>query len=101
MPYRCLIPKGFTNLLVACRGASFSSIGASSCRLSRTMMTLGEAAGTAVALARGLGVSPPDVPPESLRDALRAGHVQVDWPPPPEIAAHLADEETIAAVGAC
>ena len=50
VPFRCLLPKELDNLLVACRGASFSSIGASSCRLSRTMMMLGQAAGTAAAL---------------------------------------------------
>ena len=50
VPFRCLLPLEVDNLLVACRGASFSSIGASSCRLSRTMMVLGQAAGTAAAL---------------------------------------------------
>ncbi|NKB68859.1 MAG: FAD-dependent oxidoreductase [Candidatus Latescibacteria bacterium] len=53
IPFRCLQTSEFDNLLVACRGASFSSIGASSCRLSRTMMVLGQAAGTAAALAKG------------------------------------------------
>lgn len=47
VPYRCLIPEGFDNLLVAGRGAGFSHIAASSCRLSRTMMSLGHAAGIA------------------------------------------------------
>jgi len=50
IPFRCLLPNEIQNLLVACRGASFSSIGASSCRLSRTMMVLGQAAGTGAAL---------------------------------------------------
>ncbi len=50
VPFRSLLPKELDNLLVACRGASFSSIGASSCRLSRTMIMLGQAAGTAAAL---------------------------------------------------
>ena len=49
IPYRCLIPKGVDNLLVAGRGAGFSHIAASSCRLSRTMMALGHAAGIAAA----------------------------------------------------
>ncbi len=44
IPLRCLIPRGFTNLYVACRAAGFSSIAASSCRLTRTMMQLGQAA---------------------------------------------------------
>jgi len=51
VPYRCLVPKGSVNLLVACRGASFSHIAASSCRLSRTMVQLGHAAGLAAAMA--------------------------------------------------
>lgn len=51
VPYRCLIPRGSVNVLVACRGASFSHIAASSCRLSRTMMQLGHAAGAAAAMA--------------------------------------------------
>lgn len=50
IPFRCLLPQEVDNVIVACRGASFSSIGASSCRLSRTMIMLGQAAGTAVAL---------------------------------------------------
>jgi hypothetical protein len=78
VPYRCLIPKGFRNLLVACRGASFSSLAASSCRLSRTMMQLGQAAGTAVALAHELDLDLPQVPAGALRDRLRAQHVQLD-----------------------
>jgi len=50
IPFRCLLPREYDNLLVACRGASFSSIGASTCRLSRTMMLVGQAAGTAAAM---------------------------------------------------
>ena len=50
VPYRCLLPKGVENLFIASRAASFSHIAASSCRLSRTMMTLGQAAGTAAAM---------------------------------------------------
>ena len=51
IPYHCLTPKGTTNLLVACRGAGFSQIAASSCRLNRTMTALGHAAGLAAAQA--------------------------------------------------
>ena len=51
IPFRCLIPKGWENLLIACRGASLSQIAASSCRLSRTIIWLGHAAGVAAALA--------------------------------------------------
>jgi hypothetical protein len=52
IPYRCLIPAGpWDNLLVACRGSGFSKIAASSCRLQRTMIQLGHAAGVAAAMA--------------------------------------------------
>jgi NAD(P)-dependent dehydrogenase (short-subunit alcohol dehydrogenase family) len=62
IPYRCLVPKGgWTNLLIACRGASFSHIAASSCRLSRTMMQLGHAAGLAAAQAVRTGCAVGDV----------------------------------------
>ena len=67
IPFRCLLPAEVDNLLVACRGASFSSIGASSCRLSRTMIMLGQAAGTAVAL---FGAQVVQADPERLRQQL-------------------------------
>jgi hypothetical protein len=82
IPYRCLIPKGMHNLLVACRCSGFSSIAASSCRLSRTMLQLGQAAGTAIALAAESGLSLRDVPAGELRERLRGQHVQLDWPTP-------------------
>jgi hypothetical protein len=40
-----VIAKEYDNLLVASRGAGFSHIAAGSCRLARTIMTIGEAAG--------------------------------------------------------
>ena len=51
IPYRCLVAAGMDNLLLAGRIASFDTWAASSCRLSRTMMKLGEAAGAAAAVA--------------------------------------------------
>lgn len=93
VPYRCLIPKGQRNLLIACRAASFSSIAASSCRLSRTMMQLGQAAGTAAALARELNVDLPDVPPERLRRALQQQNVQLDYPMPEKLRRYLENED--------
>jgi hypothetical protein len=93
VPYRCLIPKGQRNLLIACRAASFSSIAASSCRLSRTMMQLGQAAGTAAALAKELKVDLPEVPSERLRAALRKQHVQLEHPLPAELRRYLTKED--------
>lgn len=92
IPFRCLVPRGYRNLLVACRGASFSSLAASSCRLSRTMMQLGQAAGTAVGLALQLGCDPAAVPSEELRAALAEAHVQLDWPPSVAIRRHIGEE---------
>lgn len=45
IPLASLMPKEYDNLLVASRGAGFSHIAAGSCRLSRTIMTLGDFAG--------------------------------------------------------
>jgi hypothetical protein len=92
IPYRCLIPRGFGNLLVACRGASFSSLAASSCRLARTMMQLGQAAGSAAAIAKRRRVSVREAPPEALRECLREQHVQLEWPLTDDLRRHLRAE---------
>ncbi len=49
IPIDCCMAKEYDNLLVACRGASFSHIAASSARLSRTMLSLGEGVGEYIA----------------------------------------------------
>jgi len=92
VPFRCLIPRGFRNLLVACRGASFSALAASSCRLTRTMMQLGQAAGTAAALAVQLGLPAAGVPAKPLRAALARQHVQLSHPLSEELLRHLSAE---------
>jgi hypothetical protein len=89
VPYRCLIPKGQRNLLIACRAASFSSLAASSCRLSRTMMQLGQAAGTAAALAKSLRVDLPELPADRLRESLRQQRVQLEHPMPAVLREYL------------
>jgi hypothetical protein len=86
---RCLQPKAMNNLLVACRGGSFSSIAASSCRLSRTMMALGHAAGTACAVAKKHSLALREVPFDELRRYLSAEHVELEWPRPPAEADRL------------
>ncbi len=45
IPKECVLTKEFGNLVVVSRGSSFSHIVASSCRLTRTMMAMGEGAG--------------------------------------------------------
>ncbi|MEI6502963.1 MAG: FAD-dependent oxidoreductase [Armatimonadota bacterium] len=49
VPLRCLQPRELDNLLVASRGAGFSSLAASAVRLQRTIMELGEAAARSLA----------------------------------------------------
>lgn len=93
IPYRCLIPQGMSNLLVASRCAGFSSIAASSCRLSRTIMQLGQAAGTAAALAVEANCDLPAVPADLLRERLREQHVQLEWPMPPLLRNYLVTNE--------
>ncbi len=92
VPYRCLVPKGQRNVLIASRAASFSSLAASSCRLSRTMIQLGQAAGTAAVLAKQSKVELPDVPPERLRALLREQHVQLEYPMPEQLRRYLENE---------
>lgn len=79
IPFRCLIPKGWTNLLVACRGASFSHIAASSCRLSRTMMALGHAAGLAAHQALANGTDWHNLDFQQLRSNLIQEGAPLDW----------------------
>ena len=94
IPFRCLLPAEIDNLAIACRGASFSSVAASSCRLSRTMMQLGQAAGTAAALAKQQQLDTfAAVPPAALRASLAAQHVELGWPRPPELLAYLRNED--------
>jgi hypothetical protein len=71
VPFRCLIPKGWKNLLVASRAAGMSSQAASSCRLTRVIMALGQAAGTAAAWAMETGRDVARVDPTVLRRRLR------------------------------
>lgn len=70
IPYECMLPNEIDNLLVACRGASFSHIAASSARLSRTMIALGEAAGEAAVQCLDGGCLPAEADIEKLREAL-------------------------------
>lgn len=92
IPYRCLVPRGWRNLLIAGRAAGFSSIAASSCRLTRTLMQLGQAAGTAAVIAVEHNLDMPDVSAELLRQRLRSQHVQLEFPMPTALEAVLENE---------
>jgi hypothetical protein len=92
IPYRCLLPCGLRNVLVACRGAGFSSLAASACRLSRTILQLGQAAGTACALASRDGQELPELAPDTLRAELKRQQVTLAWPTETHIAAAIRAE---------
>ncbi|MBI5831090.1 MAG: FAD-dependent oxidoreductase [Armatimonadetes bacterium] len=90
VPYRCLVPRGWRNLLVASRGAGFSTIAASSCRLTRAMMQLGQAAGTAAWVAAQTNHDAAACPTAALRERLRHDGVQLEWPPSDALRARMA-----------
>ena len=79
IPYGCLVPRGFRNLLVAGKCISVDQVVHSSCRMTPTCCGLGQAAGTAAALAlttacedlRALDVG-------RLRERLVAQRVELD-----------------------
>ena len=71
IPYRCLIPKGAENMLVAGRCISSDHGAQASYRIMPTVTTIGEAAGTAIALAKRDGVGVREVNAEELRRVLR------------------------------
>ncbi|MBV8581036.1 MAG: FAD-dependent oxidoreductase [Candidatus Eremiobacteraeota bacterium] len=70
IPYRCLVPKGVDDLLVAGRCISTTHEALASTRLTPTVMTLGQAAGTAAALSLRQGVTPRALDPALLRERL-------------------------------
>jgi hypothetical protein len=70
IPYRCLIPRGVQRLLVAGRCISTTHEALASTRLTPTVMTLGQAAGTAAALANESGIPLRELPAQRLRTAL-------------------------------
>ena len=72
MPYRCLVPKKVDNLLVAGRCVSASSVAAAAIRVMPPCMAMGEAAGTAAALALKENVSPRALDAAALVSRLRA-----------------------------
>ena len=75
LPWRMLVPRsGPRNLLVAGRCASMTHEGQSAARVSGACFVMGEAAGTAAALALARGVAPRELPAQALVEALaRAG----------------------------
>jgi len=72
IPYRCLVPKGVENLLVAGRSASCTHEAFGCARTTVQCMVMGEAAGVAAAMCGAEGTSPRRLDPRALRDRLSA-----------------------------
>jgi hypothetical protein len=70
IPYRCLVPRGIKNLLVAGRSVSADHQAAGAIRVMPTCFAMGQAAGIAASLAITEGVMPRDIPIAGLRRRL-------------------------------
>lgn len=71
IPYRCLLPNEFDNLLVAGRCASFTHEAMASTRVMSTCMAMGEAAGTAAGIASADEIDVAGVNVGKVQEALR------------------------------
>ncbi len=85
LPYRMLLPQRVGNLLVAGRCASMTHLGQSAARVSGACFVMGQAAGTAAALAHETGVQLRDVDVRALQARLEAdgawlGHAPASLP---------------------
>jgi glycine/D-amino acid oxidase-like deaminating enzyme len=72
VPYRTLMPAGIEGMLVAGRCFSSTHDAHASARSMATCMAMGQAAGTAAAMAIQAGITPRRVDPAALRERLRA-----------------------------
>jgi len=72
IPYRCLLPRGVENLLVAGRCISATHEAFAAFRVSAIVMAIGQAAGTAAMLAAHGARSPRQVDVDALQGTLRA-----------------------------
>jgi hypothetical protein len=70
VPYGCLLPKGVEGLLVAGRAISATGEGQNAIRVMAPCMSLGQAAGTAAALAAREGITPRQLDGAKVRAAL-------------------------------
>jgi FAD dependent oxidoreductase len=71
LPYRMLVPEKIDNLLVAGRCASMTHEGQSAARVSGACFAMGEAAGSAAALALSGNTRPRDIAIEKLQGQLK------------------------------
>jgi|YNPNPStandDraft_1061719.scaffolds.fasta_scaffold00456_9 hypothetical protein len=70
IPYRCLLPSGVENVLVAGRCVSSTHEGQGAIRIMPAVCAMGQAAGAAAALSLKTGVAPRCVEPAMLRSVL-------------------------------
>lgn len=71
VPYRCLIPRGVDNVLVAGRCVSSTQAGHGAIRIMPCCAAMGEAAGTAAAISLEAGSKPSEIDPAVLTERLR------------------------------
>jgi hypothetical protein len=86
IPYRCLLPAGVEGLLVAGRCFSATHDAHASARSMATCMAMGQAAGTAAAMAADGGITPRDLGTDALRARLLGDGVLLDPLEPAEVA---------------
>lgn len=72
IPYRCLLPTGLDNVLVAGRCVSSTQAGHGAIRIMPSCLAMGQAAGVAAALSLDEGVKVRDINVSTLLDKLRA-----------------------------
>jgi hypothetical protein len=104
IPYRCLVPLRIDNLLVAGRCISATFEAQSGTRLIMTCINMGQAAGTAAALAIKNGVAPRKLDVGLLRTRLIEQGINLDKEPPPYVTGsgprkELLPEEMVLEIG--
>ncbi|HEX6295590.1 MAG TPA: FAD-dependent oxidoreductase [Burkholderiales bacterium] len=79
LPYRMIVPLAIENLLVAGRCASMTHEGQSSARVTGSCFVMGQAAGTAAALALRAGVAPRRLEVRKLQESLERDGAYLGW----------------------
>lgn len=77
IPYRALLPRDLQNVIVAGRSLSSDRAANGSARVAPACFAMGQAAGTAAAMAIELGVGPKAIPVSKLQERLRAQGVHL------------------------
>ena len=77
IPYRCMLPQNIEGLLVAGRCVSYEAEVANCIRCMAQCMAMGEAAGTAAAIAVEMDTTPRNINIEMLQTALRNQHAVI------------------------